>query len=184
MVASGHVFHTPMATPLDENGEIVSSNGWDPEQGKLLARDVFGAIDCTSAANGIERAFESRGWRLTGYRLWWEPNYTPNSYVNLVVTAEWKGPKKPAAPWINAVVLDADGRLDNVSDVSPWDEYDLPRKVPKEIEYTATIPLSLSGERSVFSRIDFKAKKGPARAKPSPNVFDDDEDVFIEDEQL
>jgi len=142
---------------------------WDPEAAVAwyAGGKNYGAQDCTAAAQGVERAFGDQGWKVAGLRLWWEPGFSPSSFIGMSAVLEWQGGGQPTAPWVNATVYDPVGRLDKVSDVSPWSEYDVPEPVPREVAYSDTIGLSLSGADSVPGRVVFSS----VRRKPEDFAF-------------
>lgn len=153
---------------------------WDPQKAKKKARRSYGSIDCTAAAKGLDEALACQGWELTGYRLWWEPGFTPNSHISVIITAQWNERGEPRAPWIKARTYEANGLLHNIDDVSPWAEYDLPSSIPPDLDYTETVHLNRSGPKSVPGRIEFKPARGPARATNHPDLAGDD---ILDEEQ-
>jgi hypothetical protein len=102
---------------------------------------------------------------VTGTRLWWRQDYSPSSHIEFLITAEWVGDGPPSAPWLKAITYEPSGQLHNVDDLSPWDEYDLPRVIPSTLEYSSTIHLRGACPSSVPGKIVFK----PAIA-PEPQV--------------
>lgn len=128
---------------------------WDPHVAKEIAEEQLGSIECTSASSGMKEALADQGWRLNALTLWWEPGWSPNSHIAVLMAASWTQSGAPKPPSLKAVVYDSFGRLVSVEDISPFDQWSAgPRG--RDIHVQEHLSLRGSGPATVPGRVIFQ----------------------------